>query len=157
MVRWANTNSPPTVTMKSRSPKCTCALGTQLIVWLAIRGLIWNVQRPLPGAPTVGVSNKHQLVNLYCCALGSDGVLKDTRFILVRAECPYIQFATARVISTKKRFVVGGINGRERERSQVSDEMVERTPRAWSLLGCMCDVLCVELISPSWGVLPSLL
>ena len=25
MVRWANANSPPTVTMKSRSPKHTCA------------------------------------------------------------------------------------------------------------------------------------
>ena len=76
--------------------------------------------------------------------LGSDGVLKDTRFILVRAECPYIQFATARVISTKKRFVVGGINGRERDRSQVSDGKVERTLRARLLLGC---VLCV--IDPS--------
>ena len=46
-----------------------------------------------------------------------------------------------------KRFIVGGTNGRERERSQVSDGMVERTPRAQSLLGCMSDVLCVELIS----------
>ena len=35
----------------------TCAPGTQLIAWLVIRGLIWNVQRPLPGVPTVGVSN----------------------------------------------------------------------------------------------------
>ena len=50
--------------LESRSPKRTCALGTQLIAWLAIRGLIWNAQRPLPGAPTVGVSNKHRLVNL---------------------------------------------------------------------------------------------
>ena len=31
--------------------------------------------------------------------------------------------------------------------SQVSDGMVERTPRARSLLGCVRDVLCVELIS----------
>ena len=54
----------PIVTMKSRSPKHTCAPGTQLIAWLAIRDLIWNEQRPLPGAPTVGVSNKHRLVNL---------------------------------------------------------------------------------------------
>ena len=53
--------------------------------------------------PTVGVSNKHQLVNLYYCALGPDGVLKDTRFILVRAECSYVRFAAAaRVISTEK-------------------------------------------------------
>ena len=49
----------------------------------------------------VGVSNKHQQVNLYLCALGPDGVLKDTIFILVRAECPYIQSIAARVISTK--------------------------------------------------------
>ena len=34
-------------------------------------------------------------------------MLKDTRFILVRAECPNVQFAAAaRVISTE-RFVVG--------------------------------------------------
>ena len=56
---------------------------------------------PLPSAPTVGVLSKHQLVNLYC-ALGPDGVLKDTRFILVQAEYPYVQFAAARVISTEK-------------------------------------------------------
>ena len=38
---------------------------------------------------------------------GLDGVLKDTRFIPVRAECLYVQFAAAaRVISTE-RFVVG--------------------------------------------------
>ena len=49
---------------------------------------------------TVGVSNKHRLVNLYLYALGSDGALKDTRFILVRAEYPYVQFVAARVIST---------------------------------------------------------
>ena len=30
----------------------------------------------LPGMPTIGVSSKHQLVNLYYCALGPDGVLK---------------------------------------------------------------------------------
>ena len=67
---------------------------------------------PLPGAPTIGVSSKHQLVNLYYCAFGPDGVLKDTRFILVKAESPYVQFVSAaRVISTE-RFIVGGINGR---------------------------------------------
>ena len=75
--------------------------------------------------------------------LGSDGVLKDIRFILVRAECPYVQFAaTAHVISTK-RFVVGGTNSRERDRSQVSDRKLERALRAWLLLGY---VLCVESI-----------
>ena len=46
--------------------------------------------------------------------------LEDTRFILVRAECPYVQFvAAARVTSTEK-FVVGVINGQERDWSQVS-------------------------------------
>ena len=116
---------------------------------------------PLPGASTVGDSNKHQLVNLYYYALGPDGVLKDTRFILVRAKCPYVQFAVvARVISTK-RFIVGGTNSRERKRSQVSDGMVERTPRARLLLGCMRGVCCrivpidlfCELILPFSGVL----
>ena len=34
--------------------------------------------------------------------LGPDGVLKDTKFILVRAECPYVQSAATRVISTEK-------------------------------------------------------
>ena len=101
MVRRANANSPPTVTMKSRSPKRTCVPGTQLIAWLAIQGLIWNAQRPLLGAPTVGVSNQHQVVNLYLCALGPDGALKDTRFILVRVECPYVQFVAACVINTE--------------------------------------------------------
>ena len=102
MTVCAHTYSPPTVMMKSRLPKRTCAPGTQLTLWLAIRALVWNAQRPLPGAPTVGVSNKHRLVNLYLCALGPDGALKDTRFILVRAECPYVQFTAACVISTKK-------------------------------------------------------
>ena len=69
-------------------------------------------------------------------------MLKDTRFILVWAECLYVQFVVARVIALK-RFVVGGTNGRERDRSQVSDGKVKRTPRAQLLLGC---VLCVELI-----------
>ena len=61
-------------------------------------------------------------------------MLKDTRFILVRVECPYIQFvAAARVISTEK-FIVGVTNGRERDRSQVSDGKVEWVLRAWLLL-----------------------
>ena len=76
-------------------------------------------------------------------------MLKDTRFILVRAEYPYIQFAAAaRVISTK-RFIVGVTNGRERDRSQVSDGKVERALRAWLLLSCvLCDAWCVRLIRP---------
>ena len=101
MAVCAHTNSPPTVMMKSRFPKRTCAPGTQLMLWLAIHGLVWNAQRPLPGASTVSVSNKHWLVNLYLCALGPDGALKDTRFILVQAECPYVQSAAAHVISTE--------------------------------------------------------
>ena len=66
---------------------------------------------PLPGAPTVGVSSKHQRVNLYYCALGPDSVLKDTRFILVQAECPYVQFIAAACVISTKKFVVGVTNG----------------------------------------------
>ena len=33
-------------------------------------------KRPLPGAPTVGVSSKHQRVNLYYSASDPDGVLR---------------------------------------------------------------------------------
>ena len=59
---------------------------------------------------------------------------KDTRFILVRAECPYVQFmAATHVISTKK-FIVGVTNERERDMSQVSDGKVEWMSRAWLLL-----------------------
>ena len=62
--------------------------------------------------------------------LALDGVLKDTRFILVRTECPYVQFmVVARVISTE-RFVVGITNKRKRDRSQVSNGKVERALRA---------------------------
>ena len=69
--------------------------------------------------------------------LGLDGVLKDTRFILVREECPYVQFmAVAHVISTEN-FIVGVTNGRERDRSQVSDGKVKRMLRAWLLLSCV--------------------
>ena len=95
--------------------------------------------------PSVGVSNKRRLVNLYLCALGPDGALKDTRFILVRVECPYVQSIAAYVISTEKWFVVGGTNSRERDISQVSDGKVERMSRAQLLLSY---VLCVELIHP---------
>ena len=48
-------------------------------------------------------------------------MLKDTRFRLVRAECPYVQFAVAACIISTERFVVGSTNGRERDMSQVSD------------------------------------
>ena len=86
--------------------------------------------------------------------LGSDGVLKDIRFIPVRIECPYVQFAAAaRVISTE-RFVVGVTNRQERDRSQVSNGKVERTLRALLLLSCvLCDAWCVLLIGPFSGVL----
>jgi hypothetical protein len=62
----ARASSPSTVTKKSRLPKRTCAPGTQLTLWLAIRGLMDDEtrKRPLPGAPTVGVLNR-QLINLY--------------------------------------------------------------------------------------------
>ena len=80
-------------------------------------------------------------------------MLKDTRFILVQAEYPYVQFmAVARVISTE-RFVVEVTNGRDRDRSQVSDGKVERALRAWLLLSCvLCDAWCVLSIGPLNGV-----
>ena len=67
-----HTNSPSVVMMKSRFPKCTRAPGTQLTLRLAIRGLVLMSRRakmPLPGAPIVGVSSKHRLVNLYIACL----------------------------------------------------------------------------------------
>ena len=106
-----------------------------------VKGKIETGQGYGLGIGGVGISSKHQRVNLYYFMLGPDDLLKDTRFILVRAECLYVQFAAAHVISTEKRFVVGGTNGRERDRSQVSNEKVKRTPRAWLLLGC---VLCAK-------------
>jgi hypothetical protein len=36
----SRTNSPSVVMMKSRFSKRTCAVGTQLMSWLAIRGLL---------------------------------------------------------------------------------------------------------------------
>ena len=69
--------------------------------------------------------------------LGPDGVLKNTRFILVRAECPYVQFAAATRVISIDRFIVGVTNGRERDRSQVSDGKVKRMLRAWLLLSCV--------------------
>ena len=76
-------------------------------------------------------------------------MLKDTRFILVQAECPYVQSTIAAHVISTKRFVVGGINGRERDRSQVFDGKVERVLRARLLLSyVLCDAWCVELILP---------
>jgi hypothetical protein len=49
--------------------------------------------------------------------------------------------AVARVISTEK-FIVGVINGRERDRSQVSDGKIEWVPRAKSLLSYVFEVRC---------------
>ena len=92
---------------------------------------------PLPGAPTVGVLSKHQLVNLYYCALSPDGVLKRHKVYTVWAECLYVQFMAAAHVICTERFVVGGTNGRERDRSQVSDREVERALRAWLLLSRM--------------------
>jgi len=80
-------------------------------------------------------------------------VLKDTRFILVRAECPYVHFAAAAQVISTERFVVGGTNGRERDRSQVSDGKVERVLRARLLFSCvLCGAWCVGLIHPLSGV-----
>ena len=53
------------------------------------------------------------------------------------------------VLLALKRFVVGGTNGREGDRSQVSDGKVERMPRARLPLSC---VLCVESIRPLSGL-----
>jgi hypothetical protein len=47
--------------------------------------------------------------------------------------------AVARVISNEK-FVVGVTNGRERDRSQVSDGKIEWVPRAKSLLSYVFEV-----------------
>ena len=81
---------------------------------------------------------------MYYCALGPDGVLKDTRFILVWVECPYVQFAAAAHVISTKRFVVGVTNGRERDMYQVSVGKVERTLRAWLLISyVLCDAWCV--------------
>ena len=38
-------------------------------------------------------------------------------------------------------FIVGGTNGRERDRSQVFDGKVEKTPRARLLLGCVLKMI----------------
>ena len=80
-------------------------------------------------------------------------MLKDTRFILVWAEYPYVQSATAARVINTKRFVVGGTNSRERDRSQVSDGKFGRLLRAWVLLSyVLCGVWCVESICLLSGV-----
>ena len=85
--------------------------------------------------------------------MGPDGVLKDTRFILVWAEHPYVQFAAIAPVISTKRFIVGVTNGREKDRSQVSDGKVERALRVWLLLSyVLCDAWCVLLIHPFSGV-----
>ena len=92
----------------------------------------------------IGVSSKHQRVNLCYCASGPDDVLKRHKVynILVKAECPYVQsVVVARIISTEK-FIVGVTNRRERDRSQVSGGKNEWVPRAWSLLGYVFEVRC---------------
>ena len=73
---------------------------------------------------------------MYYYALDPDGVLKDTKFILVRVECPYVQFVVAACIISTERFVAGDTNARERDMSQVSDGKVEWVLRAWMLLSC---------------------
>ena len=70
-------------------------------------------------------------------------MLKDTRFILVRTECPYIQSAAIAHVINTERFVVGGTNDRERDRSQVSDGMVERVAESLGRCSIVCEVLCV--------------
>ena len=49
---------------------------------------------------------------------GADGFArKDTKIILVRAKCPYVQFA---LLVFLLEFAVGVTNGRERERAPKS-------------------------------------
>ena len=56
-------------------------------------------KKPLPSAPTVGVSN-HRLVNLYLRVWPGWCPRRTQGFILVRAECPYVQSVAARVTDT---------------------------------------------------------
>ena len=99
---WVSISSPPSVTMKSRSPKRTCVLRAQLIAWVAIRGLVWNAQAPYLACQlsVFRVTTNESISSIAC--LAQMVCLEDTRFILVQAECPYIQFiAAARVTSTE--------------------------------------------------------
>ena len=59
------------------------------------------------------------------------------------------------------RFIVGGTNGWERERPQVPDGVIGRTPRALLELGrvvrvCVCVLTYSELIPPLLVVSPAL-
>ena len=56
-------------------------------------------KNPLPGAPTIVVSN-HQLVNLYLRVWPGRCAQRTQGFILVRTECPYVQSITTRVTDT---------------------------------------------------------
>ena len=103
------------------------------MLWLAIRGLMFIIgtrKGPLPSAPTVGVLNKYQLVNLYLLRIRPGWCTKGHNVYIGSSRMSLHPVCT---------------NGRERDRSQVYDGKVERMPRAWLLLGCM---LSVELILP---------
>ena len=58
----------------------------------------------------VGVSSKHQQVNLYYCTSGPDGVLKRHK-VYTSSGRMSLRPVFARVISTEK-FIVGVTNGR---------------------------------------------
>ena len=45
------------------------------------------------------------------------------------------------VLLAPKKIHSRGTNGRERDKSQVSDGKVERVLRAWLLLSCVCYVM----------------
>ena len=96
---------------------------------------------PLPGAPTVGVSSKHQRVNLYLLRVGPGWCAKRHKVYTGSGRMTLRLVCCAACVISTERFIVGGTNGRERDRSQVSDGKVERIPRAWLLLSC---VLCVK-------------
>jgi hypothetical protein len=69
-------------------------------------------KRPLPGAPTVGVSDC-RLVNL-CLHVWLGWYPRKTQgFILIQAECPYVQFE---LLVFLHWFAVGVTNGQDRER-----------------------------------------
>ena len=93
--------------------------------------------------PSVGVSNKHHLVNLYLLRVRLGWCTKGHKVYIGSGRMSLHPVCCCSCYWYRKGFVVEGTNGRERDMSQVSDGKVERMPRAWLLLGC---VLCVELI-----------
>ena len=95
---------------------------------------------------SVGVSNKHQLVNLYLLRVRSRWYAKGHKIYTSSDRMSLLSVCCCSCYYHRKRFVVGGINGRERDMSQVSDGAVERMPRARLLLGCTC---CVSKNDPS--------